>query len=192
MSSASYGSKYLTLESSKIGGFYTEFNKFIINKFMSNFWKYMFNWFRTNWFLQTPVLSTSGESTRERSLVKNYSFKSIPGESVWIFYLPDNLHNLSYPVEDIGSLIVPSDIFTFTWVSLDITPVILLSPWCMPDYDNPWQLFFRNIKLNFLVWWISYHFFTDFYGELGTGCYVLKNSSIRTVLMKNFLVIVRN
>lgn len=159
MSSTSYGSKYLTLESSKIGGFCNEFNKFIINKFMSNFWKYMFNWFRTNWFLQTPVLSTSGESTRERSLVKNYSFKSIPGESVWIFYLPDNLHNLSYPLEDIGSLIVPSDFFTFTRMSLDITPVILLSPWCTPDYDNSWQLFLRNIKLNFLVWWIKYYFF---------------------------------
>ena len=39
---------------------------------------------------------------------------------------------------------------------------------------------------------IFYLFLLVFYGKLGTGCHLLKDFLIKTVLMKNFVVIVWN
>ena len=39
---------------------------------------------------------------------------------------------------------------------------------------------------------ISYLFLLVFYGKLGTGCYLLKDFLIKTVLMKDFVVIIWN
>ena len=39
---------------------------------------------------------------------------------------------------------------------------------------------------------IIYLFLLVFYGKLGTGCYLLKDFLIKSVLMKNFVVIIWN
>ena len=115
------------------------------------------------------------------------------------FTSPTIFHNLFHPRKNTGSLIVPSEFLDFTqwvlilplwyyWCSLECGYISLGSPHCEVTL-------LPEIKLKFLDYdklIIFYLLSLIFYGKLGTGCYLLKDFLIKTVLMKDSLVIIWN
>ena len=79
------------------------------------------------------------------------------------------------------SLIVSSEVFTFTPMSLILTSVILLTPWCVQAHDNPWHFLFRITRWNFLVlmdWFLFFYWILWWAGTwmLSTQICVHQNS----------------
>ena len=77
--------------------------------------------FTTDTLPQCPGWIHSGEFPGENLVCK------ITG----LFTSPAILHDLIHPEENTESLIVPSEFLNFSPISFDITPVTLLSPWCV-------------------------------------------------------------
>ena len=139
----------------------------ITNKIVFNVQKNLFEFFhfsRSYTQLNCTTLSQypswihPGELPGENLVHK----KSLPGEECLdVFTFRTILNNLFFSEVNTKSLIVPSEFLNFNPMSFDITPVILLSPWCVAasrwDQGN---LRKRFPQLNFLVMidWILFVF----------------------------------
>ena len=119
------------------------------------------------------------------------------GNTFGFFTSPTILHNLFHPVKNSASLIVPSEFSDFTWWvlilplwffrhSLVCGNISLESRQCEVTRPPEFEVhFLDNDRL--IIFCL---FSVVFYGKLGTGCYLLKVFLIKTVLMKNFVVII--